>query len=436
MLALVTAASAVALIPDNQCQPCDVTTTCDTIPCKVPAVSKGLPPGPGLEAGMSNSTRRSFEHLVGHALRRAEPVRWATAQFAARTDAFLTAASGGNKTAALEAAFVIEGADWKKNAGYTGYVGPDLHAIQKALTDGNIRERWGLMYVLTKTHAMTDLMRPLADAAAKSNDTAGLTKLGLNAEAVMQRRKLVAGTEAACKKPDAPSGCSYIGMPDFSFDPFNSWVRFDFAVGDLWNGSRAYYPQCKMTGLRSDDPSIDPPLSAAETRLQCNGTGPCMLSWCQGQNAEYVVTAPLPGGIPGYLARARALNYRTVAGPSATTSSILQLGLLLGADGDELAALRLTMNAWMLPTNDHSLFEMLLGGDPYLTPEFHTVFNTSDLGKLMPRDLTLGGKVFKRAEVWSELAAEFATPDGRELCKSLPDGTLNALRELDARICA
>jgi len=214
-------------------------------------------------------------------------------------------------------------------------------------------------------------------------------------------------------------------------------VRFDFAVGTKWNGSRAYYPNCSSTGLNSDDKSIVPPLSEREIQLQCNGTGPCPLHWCQGAHSEYVVDAPVSGR-PSYLARAKALNYRTVAGPSGTTANMLQIGLLLGMTHDELAALRVTMAAWMLPTNDHSLLELLLGGDPYLDDEFLTGFDVDDLGKLMPRDLEVGegqGKL-PRSSVWRAVAGEFqADPAGKAICSKLSGDAISALKRLDANFC-
>eukprot|EP00756_Hemistasia_phaeocysticola_P054984 Hpha_TRINITY_DN3089_c0_g1::TRINITY_DN3089_c0_g1_i1::g.138629::m.138629 len=424
-------------IPDGACAPCDVVKTCDSADCKRPEVSKSLPSGPGLETGLSADDRHTFEHLIGQGLRRTAVADWGTRVFADRSAAFLKGvAPGGNYTAALEQAFVKSGASWGENAGYTGYVGPNLTAIAEALEKGNIRERWGLMYVMTKTHGITHYLRPLADEAAKTNSTAGLEKLGLNAEAVMRRRNFVASSEEECAKPGAPGGCLYLAMPDMIFDSFNSWVRFDFAVGTQWNGSRAYYPNCSLTGQQSNDPSIAPPLSDREVRLQCNGTGPCPLHWCQGAHVEYVVDAPIEGR-PSYLARAKALNYRTVAGPSGTTSNALQIGLLLGLTHDELAALRLTMAAWMLPTNDHSLFEILLGGDPFLDDEFLTGFGVGDLGKLMPRDLDVGEGQAKlpKSAVWRAVAEEFKTPAGQAVCSRLSGDARSALHELDPTFC-
>jgi hypothetical protein len=71
-------------------------------------------------------------------------------------------------------------------------------------------------------------------------------------------------------------------------------------------------------------------------------------------------------GVPGFLARAEKLGYRTVAAASGTTANVLQYGLMLNFTPDEMVLLRLTMAAWMLCTNDHSLFEIMLGAAPYM----------------------------------------------------------------------
>eukprot|EP00662_Eupelagonemidae_sp_cell21_P032282 gene32282-2353_t len=201
------AAAAVAgagvIIPDDACQPCDVAATCDTLACKVPPIGP-VPTGTGLEQGLDNATKTAFERLVGHGLRDSAAAAWATDEFISRILRALYGARGdGNRTAAVEAAFVLPWADWKQNAGYTGYVGPDVTAIRSALEGGNIRERWGLVYVLTKSNGFTAAVRPIADRAFTTKDTSQLDALGLNAAAVLSRRALVAATEVACARPGA-----------------------------------------------------------------------------------------------------------------------------------------------------------------------------------------------------------------------------------------
>jgi hypothetical protein len=39
---------------------------------------------------------------------------------------------------------------------------------------------------------------------------------------------------------------------------------------------------------------------------------------------------------------------------------------MLGFTNEEMVLIRLTMAAWMLCTNDHSLYEIMLGAAPYM----------------------------------------------------------------------
>jgi hypothetical protein len=85
----------------------------------------------------------------------------------------------------------------------------------------------------------------------------------------------------------------------------------------------------------------------------------------------------------------------------------------------EMVLLRLTMAAWMLPTNDHSFLEIMLGGAPYVPAAAQLAFSLEDLGRLMPADVHLGAKVVTQASVWSAVAGEFATPAGQAVLAKL-----------------
>ena len=124
-------------------------------------------------------------------------------------------------------------------------------------------------------------------------------------------------------------------------------------------------------------------------------------------------------GVPGYLARAQKLGYRTVAAASGTTANVLQYGLMLGFTPDEMVLLRLTMAAWMLCTDDHSLYEIMLGAAPYMPTDAQVIQDMDDLGRMMPADITAGDKTFKKADVWSAVAKEFATPAGKKVLAAL-----------------
>ena len=194
---------------------------------------------------------------------------------------------------------------------------------------------------------------------------------------MLERRAAINATEGAPKTFDSYSN----GISDWSYESFDSWVRFDFDAttlsgGKLWAAARGYASKTACEGgpdgetdLMSNDPSIVPPLSAAELSYQCNGTKPpCKLHWYPGKNCYTIEDVPFASGTPGYLQRAKKLGYRTVAAASGTTANILQYALMLGFTAEEMVLVRLTMAAWMLCTNDHSLYEIMLGAAPYMPP--------------------------------------------------------------------
>ena len=99
----------------------------------------------------------------------------------------------------------------------------------------------------------------------------------------------------------------------------------------LWTATRLY-TGCTEVNLTTASP-LHPPLSAAELAYQCNGSAarPCKLLWYPGQRCYTInATATFGPRIPGYHARASALGYRMVAGPSGTTADVMQYAELLG----------------------------------------------------------------------------------------------------------
>ena len=411
-----------------------------TVENKLPSVLAPVRKGSAVTAALSPAQRRAFEHLLGHALGETPGVKWMTREFAQRMRSFLVggaALNGVSEDAALSAAFVTAKCD-RTN---TGYVGPSLPAIKQALQDGNIREVWGLMYVLTKTRYFTDLvlslLAPAATAPAMTPDALGAA-FGLDAPSLAVRW---AEVQTTLRLPTQALRYSQ-GMPDFAWEPFSSWVRFDFdavstAGTTLWTAARVPLPTgCRRVGLRSDDPSIEPPLSEAELAYQCGGAagagdeedeggvegsreksresraGPCELKWEPGAQCFQLPNASwtLPDAtgntvtVPGINARAALLGYRSCAAASGTTANMLQLGTLLGFRADELVLLRATMAAWMMPTDDHSFFEILLGADTYVPEPFRMLMGLQDLRALWPPNATLttadGRLGFSGADLW------------------------------------
>ena len=78
-----------------------------------------------------------------------------------------------------------------------------------------------------------------------------------------------------------------------------------------------------------------------------------------------------------------------------------QLAELMGFSADERVLFRLAMAAWMLPTNDHSVYEILLGAEGYMPADARMVSGVDDIGQFMPRDIPTRDGTFRRADVWA-----------------------------------
>ncbi len=382
---------------------------------KIPPVVGGvetMPRGPSIESGIKDP--RGFEHALGHALRSTDAVQHATREFGVRLyRAFVEPHKiGPERTREVSNAFGQPSGFDQTN---TGWVGPDPGVIETVLRTGNIREVWALVYALTKTAYLDRTVAPPDGTGALMKDVDLLSR-GLSPKPLRERAKLINATAAAMAASSAFDMTMKFaqGVPDFAFPGFDSWVRFDFTATELdgngnpahlWNAARIWRNSPNRTTLMSNDTSIDPPLSKAELAYQCSETAPpCRLHWVSGLNGFTLSkTAFSANGaskrLPGYIERANSLGYRTVAGPSGTTQNVLQYGMYLGmgmrpngAEDDWMPLLRLTMLAWMLPTDDHSLYEIMLGAEPYMgagASGFHMTQNLEDLVRLCPPTRTL-----------------------------------------------
>ena len=142
-------------------------------------------------------------------------------------------------------------------------------------------------------------------------------------------------------------------MPNFEWEPFSSWVRFDFDATAhdgtvLWRGARVDKPGgCTPVDLRSDDGSIEPPLSPAELKYQCDGQPPpCKLQWEPGERCfdlpntswalpPVVITEAVPRGV----AAARHAQGNAVAEGQEQASEEQQTAAVLAPGLNERAAL-------------------------------------------------------------------------------------------------
>jgi len=431
---------------------CDPSTSdCNLLTAKLPAVDiySLSVSSRAATAALVPADRAAFEHLIGNALAETEAVRWATRTFRSRLRRFLVEGAvlnGTSSDVALTAAFAVHDEDAHR---HTGYVGPDLSSIEHVLDSGNLRETWALVYVLTKTHYFTELLLALLSSGVASAEVLS-SRLGMDAVAVAARHRLVVATRAMA----SPALRFAQGTPDFEFQPFESWVHFNFDARShtgsrLWRGAR--HPRaggCRGAARASDDPAIKPPLSPAELAYQCGAATPCTLRWQPGLSCFELpsVNWTLPSGedVPGL-----------AAAVSGTTANVLQMATLLGFSADERVVLRAAMLAWLLPQDEHSLFEVMLAAEPYVPEAYRTVggldgvsrpphlwllmlpccmaacapathrevrgsrLASTDLGRLWPPRAVLrtrgGAHAFRGADTWHAIGRRLAEPKGQQL---------------------
>ena len=203
---------------------------CNTLLYKVPAVLPLAAGPPAATAALGADDRAAFEHLVGHALGETAAVRWATREFVRRLRRFIVegaAMNGTSTNAALSAAFACATC----GPNFTGYVGPSLEAIERALASGNLREVWALVYVLTRTRFFTTLLltlltpqlanhRPLATPETLAE------RFGFDSGALAARWALVEATQRTLASSKTLQLSQ--GVPTFEFQRFDSWVHMNF----------------------------------------------------------------------------------------------------------------------------------------------------------------------------------------------------------------
>ena len=412
--------------------PCDMATlACNAWDAKVPPVSASPVAQMSIETDLDGPSKRRFEHALGQGLRSTTAVQFVTQELGQR---LLKAVVGADAAAdqmrkalrdeTLRKAFAPAHFG-KKN---TGYAGSDAADIESALGGGQIREVWAYAYALTETRWLDD---DVAKNLAAPSGPAALHSRGLDVAALRERLRLVNETLKLPASRQSDQGIQHLGSPGFE-----SWVRFDTdaSKGDgtlLWHACRVHNTACPETfgesgpGLsgcidsrRSDDPTIVPRLSDAELKYQCDGAASCTLAWQPADKTFDLCTDSTckfgdvnSGEVPGFAARAELLGYRTVSGPSDVAQNLLQYATYLGFSADWLPLLRLALLAWMLPTDDNSLWEIMLGAEPYIAPLSDggrfTLSEQSpldDLTALCPRDLQLASAAVLSAAPLSKVA--------------------------------
>jgi len=427
--------------PDHHCiHLCNTSRPdlCDTLSCKSPRISSQIIRAESVETGISNLTKARLEFGVANAIASTSGVQWAYRQLGVRLYKLIEQVSRLNNSsidASLRAAF---GKGSQHNAGFPG---PNTTIIKKTLLEGNIREVLGLIYVMeADTSWFTATMLEGLEQQNWSDEI--LVQLGLVPTAVRSRHALVKTTMSL------PAEDRYNGVPSFLYASFDNWVRFDYAGPDEnakpteWPAIRVpLKPHCNETNLNSDSDLIQPPLSKQELEYQCGGLQHCKLQWYPGglcftlQNLPFKRSQGAQAAVPGFIEQSAALGWRRVAGPSGTTATVLQLGRMLGLDP---RLLRLVMVAWMVRTYDHSLFEIMLGADPFMPQGWGINYTMADFGSLMPRDIVIEQdghtRVFTKSEVWDAVIDGWlmTTPNGLKVLEKMNSNQVNYLVGLAA----
>ena len=93
------------------------------------------------------------------------------------------------------------------------------------------------------------------------------------------------------------------------------------------------------------------------------------------------------------------------------------------------------MAAWMLPTDDHSFFEIMIGGEPYVPQAFGMRLGRDDLRQLWPPKATLrtadGEHHFHAASFWQQqLGPRLAEPSARALLERMAPDAQSYVRRL------
>lgn len=408
---------------------------CDTLSCKTPFIDSSLPRSETIETGLDNVTKARFEFGLADALASTSAVQWTTKQFGIRIYKMIEMIASLNQTSFDETLLAAFAGGSVHTAGFVGF---NTTSIKQALLGGNIREVFGLVYLVSGSHWVSSVLLDGLDRQKWSDDT--MEQIGLVPAVVHARYELVKATLSL------PSEDQYNGFPSFLYSSFDSWVRLDYAGPDEnakpteWQPIRVpVKPHCKETTVHSNDNVIKPPLSPSELAYQCGNASSCKLQWYPGglcynlQDLPFRKQSQVSARVPGFIERFKALGWRKLSGPSGTTATVLQLGRMLGFDP---RLLRLVMIAWMVRSFDHSFFEIMIGADPFMPRGWTLNYTMTDFGALMPEGIEIqetgGNQVFERIEVWNAIVRDWlmASPNGVQVLEKMSSTQVTYLLNL------
>ena len=273
-----------------------------------------------------------------------------------------------------------------------GAIGQDVQSLEQVLVQGhgNLREKLTLLYHIIYDHRAT-LTRQLLQGPGPRPLNRFEARVDWEAVALKYKQELESGDLELCRL-DGGGSCKKCFDPLFVPDP-GSPVRNCRCV------SREFECRTKRTQLVSSrkvvlETELFPALSSRELKFQlllhnasCPDLGPasqldrkqleaCLghakkesleLSWRSGKDLWEVNLESRNPEVQTLLASGR----RLLCGPSGTTQKFMMLGRYFSLDSRRLCLLRLAMIAWMVPVQDHTAHEILLGSVPYLSDQLH-----------------------------------------------------------------
>ncbi len=92
--------------------------------------------------------------------------------------------------------------------------------------------------------------------------------------------------------------------------------------------------------------------------------------------------------------------------------------------------IRLAAMAAMVPVDDHSFYEIMLGGDDFMLPGFRLHQNFTDLGQLMHHDILTSSGIFKRDDVYQAIGKWINCPLGTSIIARMGFRQQNYLKSL------
>eukprot|EP00933_Yihiella_yeosuensis_P050888 TRINITY_DN48692_c0_g1_i1.p1 TRINITY_DN48692_c0_g1~~TRINITY_DN48692_c0_g1_i1.p1 ORF type:complete len:523 (-),score=83.72 TRINITY_DN48692_c0_g1_i1:114-1682(-) len=333
--------------------------------------------------------RTDFEHLLARAFAKTKGVEWIAKELLVRTDKLIRK-SPSPFPGTADSEQIRRMAFNVSDKGWVGWAGDKTEDIDETINHGNSRSR--LAYAEASHRTGYGLATPansftvdaILQQLCETNSTTEMENLGLNVSYSRKQYNLWKATNKYCSNSE--QNCN--GNRYLISEPLSSWSRLCYSgpglsLSSTWKGIRPHpSPNCPERGESGDckkwlkeglSESIYPPLSTAERRYQCQGNNKCLLQWEVGTTwypsqipSAALQRVPFAKDAPGYLDLADAQGWRVVAGPSGRAAEIMNHAAMLNFTCQELVLLRAAFLPYLVGTDVHSFWEVMLGAESML----------------------------------------------------------------------